>query len=58
MTNANVEFSRSDSPPALATQVASDIAVRLANAIALRGQASLLVSGGHSPLRLFEQLSA
>ncbi|HTC44915.1 MAG TPA: 6-phosphogluconolactonase [Steroidobacteraceae bacterium] len=56
MTNANVEFRRFDSAPALATQVAGDIAAQLANAIALRGAASLLVSGGHSPIRLFEQL--
>jgi 6-phosphogluconolactonase len=58
MMNANVEFKRFDSAPALATQVASDIAVRLANALAVRGEASLLVSGGHSPIRLFEQLRA
>jgi 6-phosphogluconolactonase len=58
MTNTNVEFKRFDSAQALATQVAGDIAAQLASAIAGRGEASLLVSGGHSPVRLFEQLRA
>jgi 6-phosphogluconolactonase len=58
MTNINVEFKRFDSAQALTTQVAGAIAARLASAIAARGEASLLVSGGHSPIRLFEQLRA
>ena len=36
--------------------MASDIASRLARAIDMRGLASLLVSGGRSPVKLFEQL--
>jgi len=56
MTNANVELKRFVSPHALTSQVAADIAAQLARAIATRGHASLLVSGGHSPTRLFEHL--
>jgi 6-phosphogluconolactonase len=56
MTNANVEIKRFESAHALAARVAGDIALQLARAIAVRGRASLLVSGGHSPIVLFEQL--
>jgi 6-phosphogluconolactonase len=58
MTNSNVELKRFGSAHALESEVAGDIAVQLARAIAARGQASLLVSGGHSPAGLFEQLRA
>ncbi len=40
----------------LSRQVAADIAARLTHAIATRGLASLVVSGGRSPVKLFEQL--
>jgi 6-phosphogluconolactonase len=56
MTNANVELKRFGSAHALESEVASDIAAQLALAITARGQAGLLVSGGHSPAGLFEQL--
>jgi 6-phosphogluconolactonase len=42
---------------ALADQLATDIAKRLSDAIAERGQALLCVSGGKSPIPLFEALS-
>jgi len=58
MTNANVALKRFDSAQALAAEVASAVAARLAHAIAVRGEAGLLVSGGHSPGALFEQLRA
>lgn len=58
MTNANVEIKRFESAHALAARVAGDIALQLARAIADRGRASLLLSGGHSPIVLFEQLRA
>ena len=41
---------------ALSRQAAADIAARLAHAIAVRGLASLVVSGGRSPVNMFEQL--
>lgn len=41
---------------AVATALAGDIAARLSRALASRGHASLLVSGGHSPARLFDAL--
>jgi 6-phosphogluconolactonase len=56
MTNSNIELKRFGSAAALESQVASDIAARLAAAITARGQAGLLVSGGHSPAELFQQL--
>jgi len=56
MTNSNVELKRFDSAHALESEIASDIATQLARAITARGQAGLLVSGGHSPAGLFEQL--
>ena len=40
----------------LALEVAADILSRLMQATVLRGNASMLVSGGHSPSGLFEQL--
>jgi 6-phosphogluconolactonase len=56
MTIANVELKSFVSAHALESQVANDIAAQLARAIAARGRAGLLVSGGHSPAGLFEQL--
>ncbi len=41
----------------LAKALAGDVATRLMRAAAERGHASLLVSGGHSPAGLFQQLS-
>src|SRR5271166_1249229 len=41
---------------ALARALAAEIALSLAAAIAARGLASLVVSGGKSPLKLFELL--
>lgn len=58
MTKFNVELKRFSSAQALASEVAIDIAALLQRAITARGQAGLLVSGGHSPVRLFEQLRA
>ena len=58
MPNTNLELKRFDSADALATRVAGDIAAQLGRAIAARGQAALLVSGGRSPAVLFEQLRA
>jgi 6-phosphogluconolactonase len=57
MTNSNVQLKRFDSVDALQSEVASDIAAELARAIAARGRAGLLVSGGHSPTGLFQQLA-
>jgi 6-phosphogluconolactonase len=56
MTNSNVELKRFGSAHALESEVASDIVTQLALAITARGHAGLLVSGGHSPAGLFEQL--
>jgi 6-phosphogluconolactonase len=55
MTNS-LQLKKFPSVDALAAEVASDIAARLARAVTARGRASLLVPGGHSPARLFEQL--
>ena len=53
-SNGNVErFADAD---ALAGALAAEIAARLRHATASRGRASLLVSGGHSPIRLFREL--
>jgi 6-phosphogluconolactonase len=41
---------------AVARALAGDIAARLTRALAGRGHASLLVSGGHSPAQLFDAL--
>jgi 6-phosphogluconolactonase len=56
MTSPNVELKKFASAHVLAAEVAIDIASRLARAVAARGRAGLLVPGGHSPERLFEQL--
>lgn len=49
------EFADGD---ALADALARDVAARLRDAIAARGQASLAVSGGNTPKRFFKALSA
>jgi 6-phosphogluconolactonase len=56
MTNSSIEFKRFGNAHSLESEVAGDIAAQLARAITARGHASLLVSGGHSPAGLFEQL--
>ena len=56
MTSSKLQLKRFESADALASEVASDMAAQLARAITARGQAGLLVSGGHSPAKLFEQL--
>ncbi|GIX22079.1 MAG: 6-phosphogluconolactonase [Gammaproteobacteria bacterium] len=43
---------------ALAERVAGDIAARLREAVAARGRASLVVSGGSSPVPMYERLAA
>lgn len=43
---------------ALARNLASDVAKQLSEAIAARGAASIAVSGGSTPKRFFEELSA
>jgi 6-phosphogluconolactonase len=56
MTNSGVEFKRFKRADALVAEVASNIAAQLADALRTRGRAGLLVSGGHSPVPLFERL--
>jgi 6-phosphogluconolactonase len=46
-----------DSPDAMAEALAKAISAELAQAIAARGQASLVLSGGRTPLRMFSYLS-
>ncbi len=47
---------RFDHPAALAAALAAHVALRLKRALAQRGQAVLAVSGGKSPIALFERL--
>jgi 6-phosphogluconolactonase len=56
MMNSEMEPTRYADMDSLSRQVAGDIASRLARAIESRGLASLVVSGGRSPVKLFEQL--
>jgi 6-phosphogluconolactonase len=56
MMNSEPPVERYADMDALSRRVASDIAAHLAHAIAARGLASLVVSGGRSPVKLFEQL--
>jgi 6-phosphogluconolactonase len=56
MANSIPEIKRYPSADALARELASDTVASLARAIAARGEASLVVSGGHSPVKFFEQL--
>lgn len=48
---------RFDSPNAMAAALAARIAGELSQSIAAQGSASLIVSGGQTPRRMFEQLS-
>ncbi|MCY1664669.1 6-phosphogluconolactonase [Rhizobium sp. SL86] len=50
-------FHNFGSAETLAGQLASDVALRLTQAIATRGSASIAVSGGSTPKRFFEVLS-
>lgn len=50
-------FKSFDNPSALEAQLAERIAGALQNAIDNRGKASLVVSGGSTPLKLFAELS-
>jgi 6-phosphogluconolactonase len=56
MTNSPADVKRYRDAAALAEAVAGDIAASLSQAIAQRGLASLVVSGGNSPVNLFEAL--
>jgi 6-phosphogluconolactonase len=57
MTSIPVEIKRYPDAAALADRLAADIAASLSQAIAQRGLASLVVSGGNSPVKLFQALS-
>jgi 6-phosphogluconolactonase len=48
---------RFDSPNAMAEALAARIAVELSQTIAAKGSASLIVSGGQTPRRMFDKLS-
>ena len=56
MTNSEAPVKRYADMEALARALAGDIAAQLAAAITKRGVASLVVSGGRSPVKLFEHL--
>lgn len=56
MASSNPEIKRYPDPDTLASELATDIAAGLAQAIAQRSLASLVVSGGKSPAKLFERL--
>jgi 6-phosphogluconolactonase len=58
MTNADINLKRFAGMAELAPALASDVAQTLARAIAARGGASLIVSGGKTPVKFFEQLRA
>lgn len=57
MTSSPAEVKRYPDAAALAARLAADIAANLSQAVAQRGLASLVVSGGNSPLKLFQALS-
>jgi 6-phosphogluconolactonase len=56
MTNSELPARRFADSEALASELAAQIAASLTAAIGARGLASLVVSGGRSPVRLFEIL--
>jgi 6-phosphogluconolactonase len=56
MTNSDIRFERYSDMAALAEALAADVAQTLARAAAARGSASLVVSGGRTPVRFFERL--
>lgn len=51
------QWQRFDTPEALAQQLANSIAASLQEALTQRGQATLVVSGGRTPVALFHALS-
>jgi len=53
----NMNITKFKNTQAMTSYLASDIVSKLKNAIATKGQAVLLVSGGRSPIALFEQLN-
>ncbi len=57
MTSSPVAVERYPDAAALADRLAADITASLSQAIAQRGLASLVVSGGNSPAKLFQALS-
>ncbi len=57
-TNAGIRLERFAGMAELAPALAADVAQTLARAIAARGAASLVVSGGRTPVKFFEQLRA
>jgi 6-phosphogluconolactonase len=58
MTNSDPPATRFSDLESLSKTLATQVAAALGAAIAARGLASLVVSGGKSPLRLFEHLRA
>ena len=56
MTNSAPPVKRYSDMDALSRELARNIGLELARAVTLRGVASLVVSGGHTPINLFEQL--
>lgn len=58
MTETPIDFHSFASPQELAENLATTIADKLTKAVAQRGNASLVVSGGSTPKPLFEQLSS
>jgi 6-phosphogluconolactonase len=56
MSSVAIEPKRYPSMESLSPELASGIAAHLASGIAERGIASLVVSGGRTPVKLFEQL--
>ena len=58
MTNSDTRLKRFPAMAELAQALAADVAQTLARAIDARGGASLIVSGGRTPVKFFEQLRA
>ena len=58
MTNSDTQFKRFPAMAELAQALAADVAQTLARAIDARGGASLIVSGGKTPVKFYEQLRA
>jgi 6-phosphogluconolactonase len=58
MTNSDTRLKRFPTMAELAQALAADVAQTLARAIDARGGASLIVSGGRTPVKFFEQLRA
>lgn len=58
MTNSDTRLKRFPTMAELAQALAADVAQTLARAIDARGGASLIVSGGKTPVKFFEQIRA